>query len=78
MLRLKIKPRNEPIVFLDCGPTVLTNVLTESLPTDRLEHLFGEMAIRAVKEIDAFRHGDGLSIKCGLIAEVARTPRGKA
>jgi hypothetical protein len=62
MLRSKIKPRNEPIIFLDCGPTVLANVLTESLLTDRLKDLFGEMAVRAVKEINAFRHGEGLSI----------------
>jgi hypothetical protein len=62
MLRSKIKPRNEPIVFLDCGPTVLANVLTESFLTNRLKDLFGEMAVRAVKEINAFRHGEGLSI----------------
>jgi hypothetical protein len=62
MLRSKIKPRNEAIVFLDCGPTVLANVLTESLPTDRLKHLFGEMAVRAIKEINAFCHGEGLSV----------------
>ena len=62
MLRSKIKPRNEPIVFLDCGPTVLANVLTESLLTDRLKDLFGEMAVRAVKEINAFCHGEGLSV----------------
>jgi hypothetical protein len=40
----------------------LSNVLTESLPTDRLKDLFGEMAIRAVKEINAFCHGESLSI----------------
>ena len=62
MLRSKIKPRNEPIVFLDCGPTVLANVLTESLLTDRLKDLFGEMAVRAIKEINAFCHGEGLSV----------------
>ena len=62
MLRSKIKPRKEPIVFLDCGPTVLANVLTESLLTDRLKDLFGEMAVRAVKEINAFCHGEGLSV----------------
>ena len=39
MLRSKIKPRKEPIVFLDCGPTVLANVLTERLLTDRLKDL---------------------------------------
>jgi hypothetical protein len=61
MLRSKIKPRNEPIVFLYCSPTVLANVLTESLLTNRFEDLFGEMAVRAVKEINAFRHGEGLS-----------------
>jgi hypothetical protein len=61
MLRSKIKPRKEPIVFIDCGPTVLTNVLTESLLTNRFEDLFGEMTVRAVKEINAFRHGEGLS-----------------
>ena len=62
MLRSKIKPRKEPIVFLDRGPTVLANVLTECLLTDRFKDLFGEMAIRAVKEINAFRHGEGLSV----------------
>jgi len=62
MLRSKIKPRKEPIVFLDCGPTVLANVLTESLLTDRLKDLFGEMAVRAIKEINAFCHGEGLSV----------------
>ena len=62
MLRSKIKPRKEPIVFLDCGPTVLANVLTESLLTDRLEDLFGEMAVSAIKEINAFCHGEDLSI----------------
>jgi hypothetical protein len=62
MLRSKIKPRKEAIVFLDCSPTVLTNVVTESLLTDRLEDLFGEMAVRAIKEIDAFCHGEDLSV----------------
>jgi hypothetical protein len=62
MLRSKIKPRKEPIVFLDCGPTVLANVLTESLLTDRLKDLFSEMAVRAIKEINAFCHGEDLSI----------------
>ena len=61
MLRSKIKPRNESIVFLYGSPTVLANVLTESLLTDRLKDLFGEMAVRAVKEINAFCHGEGLS-----------------
>ena len=61
MLRSKIKPRNELIVFLYRGPTVLANVMTESFLTDRLKNLFGEMAVRAVKEINAFRHGEGLS-----------------
>jgi hypothetical protein len=61
MLRSKIKPRKKTIVFLDCGPTVLANVLTESLLTDRLKDLFGEMTVRAVKEINAFRHGEDLS-----------------
>ena len=62
MLRSKIKPRKKPIVFLDGGPTVLANVLTESLLTDRLKDVFGEMAVRAVKEINAFCHGEGLSV----------------
>jgi hypothetical protein len=62
MLSKKFKPRNEPIVFLDCGLTVLANVLTESLLTDCLKDLFGEMAVRAVEEINAFCHGEGLSI----------------
>jgi hypothetical protein len=61
MLGSKIKPRNEPIVFLYRSPTVLANVLTESFLTDRLKDLFGEMTVRAVKEINAFRHGEGLS-----------------
>ena len=61
MLRSKIKPRNELIVFFYRGPTVLANVMTESFLTDRLKNLFGEMAVRAVKEINAFRHGEGLS-----------------
>ena len=62
MLGSKIKPGKEPVVFLDRGPTVLANVLTESLPTDRLKDLFGEMAVRAIKEINAFCHGEGLSV----------------
>jgi hypothetical protein len=62
LLGSKIKPRKEPIVFLDCGPTVLTDILTESLLTDRLEYLFGEMAVRAIKEINAFCHGEDLSV----------------
>jgi hypothetical protein len=61
MVGSKIKPRNEPIVFLYRRPTVLANVLTESLLTDRLKDLFGEMTVRAVKEINAFRHGEDLS-----------------
>ena len=72
MLRSKIKPRDESIVFLYCGPTVLANVLTESLLTDRFEDLFGEMAVRAVKEINAFRHGEDLS-ECGLITQLLVT-----
>jgi len=62
MLRSKIKPRKEPIVFLDCGPTVLANVLTECLLTDRLKNPFGEMAVRAIKEINAFCHVECLSV----------------
>jgi hypothetical protein len=62
MLRSKIKPRKKPIVFVDCGPTVLANVLTESLIANRLKDLFGEMAVRAVEKINAFRHGHGLSV----------------
>ena len=62
MLRSKIKPRKKSIVFLDCGPTVLANVPTESFCTDRLKDLFGEMAVRAIKEINAFCHGEGLSV----------------
>ena len=55
MLRSKVEPRNESIVFLYRSPTVLANVLTKSLLTDRFEDLFGKMAVRAVKQIDAFR-----------------------
>jgi hypothetical protein len=62
MLRSKIKPRNEPIVFFDGGPAILANVLIESFLTNRLKDLFGEMALCAVEEIDAFRHGDDRSI----------------
>ena len=61
MLRSKVEPRNESIVFLYRSPTVLANVLTKSLLTDRFEDLFGEMAVRAVKQINAFRHDEGLS-----------------
>jgi hypothetical protein len=61
MLRSKVEPRNEPIVFLYRSPTVLANVLTKSLLTDRFEDLFGKMAVRAVKQINAFRHDEGLS-----------------
>jgi len=62
MLRSKLKPRKDPIVFLDCGPTVLANVLTECLLTDRLKDLFGEMAVRAIKEINVFCHGEFRSV----------------
>jgi len=62
MLRPKTKPRNEPIVFLDCSPTVLANVLTESLFTNRLKDMFGEMAVGAVEKINSFRHGENLSV----------------
>jgi hypothetical protein len=62
MFRSKIKPGKELIVFLGRGPTVLANVLTESFLTDRLKDLFGEMAVRAIKEISAFCHGEGLSV----------------
>jgi len=62
MFRSKIKPGEELIVFLDRGPTVLANVLAECLLTDRLKDLFGEMAVRAIKEIDAFCHGEGLPV----------------
>ena len=58
MLRSEIKPRKEPIVFFECGPTVLA----KSLLTDRLKDLFGEMAVRVIKEINASCHGGGLSI----------------
>jgi hypothetical protein len=62
MLRSKIKPRNEPIVFLGRGLPVLANVLTESLLTDLRRNLFGEMTVGAIKKINAFCHGEGLSI----------------
>ena len=62
MLRSKIKPRKEPIVFLNGGPTVLANVLTECLLTDRLKNAFGEMAVRAIKEINAYCHVECLSV----------------
>jgi hypothetical protein len=61
MLRSKVEPRNESIVFLYRSPTVLANVLTKGLLTDRFEDLFGKMAVRAVKQINAFRHDEGLS-----------------
>ena len=76
MLRSKIEPRDESTVFLYCGPTVLANVLTESFLTNRLKNLLGEMAVGTVKEINAFYHGEAFRwIECGLITEVARTPR---
>ena len=56
MLRYKVKPRNEPVVFLYRGPTVLANILTKSFLTDRFKDLFREMAVRAVEEINPFRH----------------------
>jgi hypothetical protein len=62
MLRAKIKPRNEPVVLVDCGPTILTNILTKGFLTNRFKDLFGEMAVRTVKEINAFCHGEGLSV----------------
>jgi hypothetical protein len=62
MLRAKIKPRNEPVVFVDCGPTILANILTKSFHTNRFKDLFSEMAVRAVKEINAFCHGESLSV----------------
>ena len=62
MFGSKIKPGKELIVFLDRGPTVLANVLAECLLTDRLKDLFGEMAVRAVKEINAFCHVENLSL----------------
>ena len=58
----KVKPGKEQIVFLDRSPTVLANVLAECLPTDRLKDMFGEMAVRAVEEINAFRHGENPSV----------------
>jgi hypothetical protein len=76
MLGSKIEPRDELIVFLYRSPTVLANVLTESLLTDRFEDLFGEMAVRAVKEINAFRHGEDLS-ECGLITQLLVTTHGR-
>jgi hypothetical protein len=58
MLRLKIQPRYEAIVFVGCGPTVLADVLTERLLANCLKDLLSEMAVRAVEEINAFRHSD--------------------
>src|SRR5438046_10147829 len=52
MLRSKIKPRDEAIVFLYCGPNVLVNVMTESIITDRFEELFGEMTVRVITAIN--------------------------
>src|SRR5262245_13833890 len=57
MLRSEVKPRNKPIVFVGCGPTVLANVLAESFFSYCLKDLLGKMAVRAVEEINAFRHG---------------------
>jgi hypothetical protein len=62
MLRSKIKPRNKPVVFVDCGPTILANILTKSFLTNRFKDLFGEMTVRAVKEIYALCHGESLSV----------------
>jgi hypothetical protein len=76
MLGSKIEPRDESIVFLYRGPTVLANVATESFLTDPLKNLFGEMAVRAVKEINAFRHGEGIS-ECGLITQLLVTTHGR-
>jgi len=75
MLRSKIKPRKEPIVFLNGGPTVLANVLTECLLTDRLKNAFVKwlyvLSKRSMRTatLSAFR-----SIECGLMTEVARRP----
>jgi hypothetical protein len=60
MLGSKIKPRDESIVFLDCGPTVLTNVLAE-VYTDRLEDLLVKW-LACYQKINAFCHGEGLSV----------------
>src|SRR5262249_47198099 len=62
MVRSKIKPRNESIVFLHRGPTVLANVLTKSFLTNCLKDIFREMAVRAVEEINAFRHDQNLPV----------------
>jgi hypothetical protein len=79
MLRLKIQPRYEVIVFIGCGPTVLADVLTERLPANCLKDLLSEMAVRAVEEINAFRHSDKpFETECGVIGELARTSGGSA
>jgi hypothetical protein len=59
MLRSQIKPRKEAVVFLDRIPTVLTNIPTERFFADRLQDLFGEMAVRAIEEINPFCHREG-------------------
>jgi hypothetical protein len=56
MLRLKTEPGEKAIIFLDRRPTVLTNVLTERFLADGLENLIREMAVGAIKEINASCH----------------------
>ena len=52
------------------GPVITTG--SESLLTNCVKDLFGEMAVGAVKEINAFCHVEDLSsIESGLITQVA-------
>jgi len=47
---------DERVVLVDRRPTVLTDVDAEGLLADRIEDLGREVALRAVEEVDSFRH----------------------
>ena len=51
------------------------HVFPESFFTNCLKALFGEMTVRAVEEINAFRHGKDVSTRSGLVIEVAKRLR---
>ena len=56
MLRCRMKPGDEAVIFLESEPAILADVLAESFLADRFKNLLREIGTGAMKEIDTLGH----------------------
>jgi hypothetical protein len=50
------EPGEKTVVFINRHPAVLTDIHAKGFLADDVEDVLGEVAVRAVEQIDAFRH----------------------